>query len=114
MIYDCWHVLTFSRDARIPVLFQLYPSHFPNHLTPRSTPDVTLDVENDARAEAIQGHRQFVHVRQALAYGALPFYRADDKQETAAARAGQLGARCPGIERPLYCHVYLGIGYAGG
>ena len=37
---------------------------------------------------------------------------ADDEQETATARAGQLGARRPGLERPLDRRIYLGIGDA--
>ena len=66
----------------------------------RSAPDVTLHVEYDARAEAVQLHRQFLHAIQALAHSALMLGRTDDEQEAAATGAGQLGAGRTGVERP--------------
>ena len=36
-----------------------------------SAPDVALHIEDDARAEAVELHRHFPHVVQALPHGAL-------------------------------------------
>ena len=55
-----------------------------------STPDVAQHVEHDARAEAIQLHRQLAHVGQALPYGVLLLYGTDDEQEAAPAGSGHL------------------------
>ena len=47
-----------------------------------------------------------MHISQALTYGALPLHRADDQEETAAARTGQLDARGAGLERALNRQVH--------
>src|SRR5258708_6510951 len=57
-----------------------------------SAPDVARHVEHDARAQAVQLHRQFPHIRQARSHRPLALHGADDEQEAAAAGPGELGA----------------------